>query len=76
MNIDAGQHCLSDFIEIRDGPSRSSPLLGRYCGNNSYIPSPVLSTSQHVIVILSSDGINKGTGFVASYSILPEDRSK
>ena len=33
-----------DYLEIRDGPSDDSPILGTFCGNE--IPSPILS-SQH-----------------------------
>ena len=33
---------LIDFLEIRDGPSQNSPLIGRFCGTN--IPSYIVST--------------------------------
>ena len=33
---------LIDFLEIRDGPSQNSSLIGRFCGTN--IPSNIVST--------------------------------
>ena len=31
----------SDFIEIRDGNSDISPLMGKFCGKDTFIPSGV-----------------------------------
>lgn len=76
MDIDPSQHCISDSMKIRDGMTRESPLLGRYCGNNSAIPLPVVSSGPNMLVILTSDGINKATGFLADYSMIPPHQSE
>lgn len=40
--------CNEDFLEIRDGPSDSSPLVGRFCRDEA--PSTVVSTGEHLHV--------------------------
>ena len=37
---------LSDYLEIRDGSSAASPLLGKLCGKE--IPAPIQSTQNQV----------------------------
>ena len=34
----------TDFIEMRDGNSENSPLMGRFSGNGSNIPQSLMST--------------------------------
>ena len=34
----------SDYIEMRDGNSQDSPLVGRFCGNGTRIPPFMIST--------------------------------
>ena len=36
----------SDYIEIRDGNLKDSPLMGKFCGNGSNMPS-IMQTSQN-----------------------------
>ena len=38
----------SDYIEIRDGNSSDSPVMGIFCGNNSNVPSFIQATKNHV----------------------------
>ena len=47
MDIDC-QATPSDFIEMRDGNSEESPLIGRYCGNGSNIPGFIQTTQNHL----------------------------
>ena len=43
LDIDCqGTH--SDFIEIRDGNSEGSPLMGRFCENGSHVPDFMQTT--------------------------------
>ena len=37
-----------DFIEMRDGNSEDSPLMGRFCGNNSELPSFMQTTQNNL----------------------------
>ena len=40
----------SDYIEMRDGISEDSPLMGKFCGNGSNLP-PFLQTTQNYLRI-------------------------
>ena len=47
MDIDC-QGKQSDFIEMRDGSSQDSPLMGRFCGNGSNVPAFMQTTQNHL----------------------------
>ncbi|XP_070558027.1 dorsal-ventral patterning tolloid-like protein 1 [Ptychodera flava] len=49
---DNGQ-CIYDYFEFYDGDSTSERHLGRYCGNR--VPSVILSTGSHLLVMFVSD---------------------
>ena len=38
----------SDFIEMRDGLSEESPLIGVFCGNGSNVPDIMQTTQNHL----------------------------
>ena len=38
----------SDFLEIRDGESKSSPVVGKLCGNGSNIPAFMTTTQNYM----------------------------
>ena len=38
----------SDYIEMRDGNSEDSPLMGRFCGNGSNVPAFMQTTQNHL----------------------------
>ena len=38
----------SDFIEMRDGNSENSPLMGRFCGNGSSFPDFMQTNQNHL----------------------------
>ena len=42
------RHSTSDYIEMRDGNSKDSPLMGRFCGNGSNIFAFMISTKPHL----------------------------
>ena len=46
MNIEYRSTCDFDYLEIRDGSSADSPLLGKLCG--SEIPAPIQSSQNQV----------------------------
>ena len=37
------QNCSCDYLEVRDGTSGDSPLIGRFCGNITQIPQSIQS---------------------------------
>ena len=46
INFDV--NCANDFLEIRDGQSVDSPLLGRYCGDATNVPEYLTSTKNFI----------------------------
>ena len=54
LNMDINYHtsCYYDLLEIRDGSSRDSPMVGQFCGNN--IP-PSFSSSHNNMWIRCRD---------------------
>ncbi|XP_078278371.1 cubilin [Rhinoraja longicauda] len=68
----SGNECTSgDYLELRNGPDRSSaPLtshgrIERYCGENP--PTTMYTTDNQLFVHFISDGINEGHGFNFTY---------
>uniref|UniRef100_A0A3Q3W0B5 Cubilin n=1 Tax=Mola mola TaxID=94237 RepID=A0A3Q3W0B5_MOLML len=62
-----GTHCSSgDYLEVRNGPDSSSPLLGeRICGTSP--PSLLQTTDNHLFIHFVSDGSNEGAGFKLTF---------
>lgn len=59
FEIENHENCVYDFLEIRDGLTANSTLLGTYCGY--YPPSPLTSSSNSLWVRFVSDGsVQKG----------------
>ena len=49
INIDVDcQGTLSDYIEMRDGNSEESPLIGIFCGNGSNVLDFMQTTQNHL----------------------------
>lgn len=63
FDVEPGQSggCNYDFMEIYDGPSNASPLIGTYCNNN--IPTNLTSTGDAITIHFSSDGGVEEAGF-------------
>ena len=38
----------SDYIELRDGNSENSPLIGKFCGNGSSVHESMQTTQNHL----------------------------
>jgi phosphotriesterase-related protein len=55
----------NDIVSIYDGPTTSSPLLGRYSGNS--IPPAITSSGNSMLVVFSTNGSVGGPGWSASY---------
>ena len=60
--IESHSSCSYDYLEIRDGPSADSPLIGsRICGSTA--PQPIQSTGNSMTLIFHTDGSVTKTGF-------------
>nr|VZI14727.1 unnamed protein product [Spirometra erinaceieuropaei] len=57
--------CANDYIEVFDGPSEFSPLLGKFCGSDS--PAPINSTNNTMTVRFISDRSRQIYGFAANF---------
>uniref|UniRef100_A0A8C6KQM8 CUB and Sushi multiple domains 1 n=1 Tax=Nothobranchius furzeri TaxID=105023 RepID=A0A8C6KQM8_NOTFU len=54
-----------DTLEIRDGPSASSPLIGEYHGTQA--PHFLISTSNFLFLLFTTDNSRSSTGFSIRY---------
>ncbi|CAG9795395.1 unnamed protein product [Diatraea saccharalis] len=57
--------CSYDKVQVRDGASMDSPLLGMFCGHK--IPPDIRSTSNKLQVIFESDSTVQKAGFSATF---------
>ncbi|KAF6722152.1 Cubilin [Oryzias melastigma] len=60
-----GGSCLFDFVEVRDGSTSSSPLLGKFCGSD--IPARLQSTQRSMYIQFRTDASISNHGFAAVY---------
>ncbi|KAL0985653.1 hypothetical protein UPYG_G00160020 [Umbra pygmaea] len=59
--------CRYDFIEIRDGSSESSDLLGKHCSNIA--PPAIISSGPALHIKFISDYAHQGAGFSLRYEV-------
>ena len=57
--------CRDEYVEIRDGHMRTSPLIGRYCGKRK--PPPIWSSGSRLWIKYRSANTGTRHGFKASY---------
>uniref|UniRef100_A0AAZ3P372 CUB and sushi domain-containing protein 1 n=1 Tax=Oncorhynchus tshawytscha TaxID=74940 RepID=A0AAZ3P372_ONCTS len=63
-----------DTLEIRDGPSNSSPLIGEYHGTQA--PHFLISTSNYMYLLFTTDNSRSSVGFQIRYdSVMMETDS-
>lgn len=65
-SIEPSWECKFDHIEVRDGPFGFSPIIGRYCGQES--PLYVRSSGRYLYIKFVADGELEATGFSARYN--------
>ncbi|XP_009959452.1 PREDICTED: deleted in malignant brain tumors 1 protein-like, partial [Leptosomus discolor] len=64
--------CQNDYIEIYDGPPKTSPLLGRICSGSDLTYT---SSSNFMTVRFHSDSRYSNKGFHAKYQSFPADQT-
>ncbi|KAJ8401479.1 hypothetical protein AAFF_G00383980 [Aldrovandia affinis] len=69
-SIEPSWECKFDHIEVRDGPFGFSPIIGRYCGQES--PSYVRSSGRYLWIKFVADGELEAIGFSARYNFTPD----
>ncbi|TSM12566.1 Tolloid-like protein 2 [Bagarius yarrelli] len=65
MDLYQSHLCLYDYVEVRDGYWRKSPLIGRFCGNR--VPESLVSTNSRLWIEFYSSSNWVGKGFSAIY---------
>ncbi|XP_037645580.1 inactive serine protease PAMR1-like [Sebastes umbrosus] len=65
LSLEADHNCRYDYVEVRDGDDLSSPVIGRYCGDQ--LPPPIESSGNLLHILFSSDGYNNFDGFVLTF---------
>ncbi|XP_069800553.1 bone morphogenetic protein 1 [Dendropsophus ebraccatus] len=65
FEIERHDSCAYDFMEIRDGDSETSPLIGRYCGYDK--PDDFKSSGNKLFIRFVSDGSINKAGFSLHY---------
>ncbi|XP_022059555.2 bone morphogenetic protein 1-like isoform X1 [Acanthochromis polyacanthus] len=65
FEIERHDSCAYDYVEVRDGGSESSPLLGRFCGYDK--PDDIKSSSNQLWLKFASDGSVNKAGFSANF---------
>ncbi|XP_038077598.1 tolloid-like protein 1 isoform X2 [Patiria miniata] len=69
FDLEPSQGCIYDYVEVRDGVSLATPLLGRFCGGFDNEPSGVMeSTSRSMYVLFHTDISAAFEGFYAEYA--------
>ncbi|KAK1806660.1 hypothetical protein P4O66_004793, partial [Electrophorus voltai] len=70
-SIEPSWECKFDHIEVRDGPFGFSPIIGRYCGQQS--PQYIRSSGRYLWIKFVADGELEAIGFSATYSFTAAD---
>ncbi|XP_012283189.1 bone morphogenetic protein 1 [Orussus abietinus] len=65
FEIENHDTCVYDYVEVRDGHSPESPLIGVYCGYKA--PPDIRSTGNKLLVKFVSDGSVQKAGFSATF---------
>lgn len=66
FQLEGGASCEFDFVELRDGESQDSPMLGRFCGNTA--PLMIMGSSDRLWLRFHSNGLLSGRGFEATWT--------
>lgn len=65
LSLELHHSCRYDYVEVRDGDSIGSRVIGRFCGNNR--PAPILSSGSSLHILFVSDGYKNFDGFFATF---------
>ncbi|XP_056290732.1 cubilin [Pseudoliparis swirei] len=66
FDIESHSHCEFDYLEIRNGSTADSPLIGRFCG--STLPNPVFPQTNLLYLRFKSDYAMTRDGFEATWT--------
>ncbi|XP_032366699.1 cubilin [Etheostoma spectabile] len=69
FDLESHSECGFDYLEIRNGSTADSPLIGRFCG--STLPSPIFPQSNQLYLYFKSDFSSARDGFEATWTSSP-----
>jgi len=70
FDVETASSCRYDFLEVRDGDSSTSNLIGsKLCGNT--IPNPIESSTSSMTLIFHTDGSVVRSGFKIVTELAP-----
>ncbi|XP_021357124.1 cubilin-like [Mizuhopecten yessoensis] len=72
FQLESHGNCNFDFLEIREGNSATSPLIGKYCGKTQ-APPPIYSPSPYLWVRFRTDLSIVDRGFSLNYGFTGEE---
>ena len=71
FNVESHSSCRYDYLEVRDGDSSSSSIIGsKLCGG--LIPSAIESTGSSMTLVFHTDSSARAAGFKIVISISPK----
>ncbi|KAK2919904.1 inactive serine protease PAMR1-like [Channa argus] len=65
LSLESDHSCRYDYVEVRDGDDLSSPVIGRFCGDQ--LPPLIKSSGSLLHILFTSDGYNNFDGFVFTF---------
>lgn len=65
LSLESHHSCHYDYVEVRDGDSINSRVIGRFCGNSR--PAPLQSSGSSLHVLFVSDGYKNFDGLFATF---------
>ncbi|XP_074593288.1 protein tolkin-like [Brevipalpus obovatus] len=65
FEIEGHDNCVYDYLEIRDGDTPTSTLLGKFCGHK--VPDDIRSTSNRMFIKFVSDSSVQKPGFSLNF---------
>ncbi len=68
FDIEGSFNCNYDYLEIRDGDNENSTLIGKYCGDPSFTPEPIMSAMNYLWIRFVTDGSVTNRGFAINYT--------
>ncbi|XP_078393739.1 procollagen C-endopeptidase enhancer 2-like, partial [Cetorhinus maximus] len=73
MDVETDPICRYDHVSVYNGNAASSERLGRFCG--TFRPGAIMSTSNMMLIEMTSDNDSAGKGFLAVYTAgLPPEK--
>ncbi|XP_034437025.1 inactive serine protease PAMR1-like isoform X2 [Hippoglossus hippoglossus] len=65
LSLESDHTCRYDYVEVRNGDDLSSPVIGRFCGDQ--LPPPIKSSGNRLHILFTSDGYNNFDGFALTF---------